>query len=201
MDGYERRTKKKKNKIRYSALELFSLHGVDKTSIAKIAEKAGVAPATIYNYFGNKEDLVKDTIIYFINKKWDSLKYMLESDLPFPKLIEEIIFTREEITGQINLDLLNDLINTNVDPEIKNFIDDFYNNKFPNAILQFIDKGRREGYIHKELSNDAVMLYLQMYRDIAHHPDQLNNKNKDLLKELYSMMLYGLAGQPIDNPR
>jgi len=45
------------------------------------------------------------------------------------------------------------------------------------------------------------MLYLQIYRDIAHHQEQLNNKNKDLLNELYSMMLYGLAGQPIDNPR
>lgn len=196
MNGYKRRTEKKKDRIRYSALELFSLHGADKTSIAKIAEKAGVAPATVYNYFGTKEELVRNTIIHFIEKKWDSLKGMLESDLPFPKLMEHIIFTREEITAQINLDSLNDLINTNTDPEVKNFIDDFYHNKFPNAILQFIKKGRREGYIHKELSNDAVMLYLQMYRDVAHHPDLLSNKNKGLLKELYSMMLYGLAGQP-----
>lgn len=196
MNGYERRTEKKKNKIRHSALELFSVHGVDKTSIAKIAEKAGVAPATVYNYFGTKEDLAKDTLIYFIDKKWTSLKEMLASDLPFPELIEEIIFTREEIAGQINLDLLNELINTNTDPEVKRFIDDFYHNKFPKAIHQFIDKGRREGFIHKELSTDAIMLYLQMYRDAAHHPDLLSNKNKGLFKELHSMMLYGLAGQP-----
>lgn len=122
----------------------------------------------------------------------------MASDLPFPKLIEEIIFTREEIAGQINLDLLNELINTNTDPEVKRFIDDFYHNKFPNAILQFIDKGRRECYINHELSNDAVMLYLQMYRDTAHRADLLNNRNKDRLRELYSMMLYGLAGPPID---
>lgn len=198
MNGYERRTERKKDKIRYATLELFSLQGIEKTSIAKIAEKAGVAPASVYNYFGSKEDLVKDTITYFIEKAWDSLMGKLESNLPFPKLIEHIIFTREEIAGHMNLDLLNDLIHTNADPEIKQFIDDFYHNKFPNAILQFIDKGRREGYIHHELSNDAVMLYLQMYRDTAHRADLLNNRNKDLLRELYSMMLYGLAGQPID---
>lgn len=195
MNGYERRTEKKKDRIRYSALELFSLHGADKTSVAKIAEKAGVAPASVYNYFGTKEDLVKDTIIYFIEKKWDTLKEMLESDLPFPELIQHIIFIREEMTGQINLDLLNDLINTNPDPEVKHLIDDFYHHKFPNAILQFIDKGRREGYIHSELSNDGVMLYLQMYRDTIHRPEVLRNQNKGLIKELYQMMLYGLAGK------
>lgn len=198
MNGYELRTEKKKDRIRYSALELFSLHGVNNTSIAKIAEKAGVAPATVYNYFGTKDQLVKNTVIYFIEKKWDTLKRILDSDMPFPELLEHIVFTREELTDKISLDFINELINVNPDYEMKRYIDEFYNNRFPDAIHRFIDKGRTEGYIHKELSNDAVMLYLEMYRDAAHRPDLLSNKNKNLLKELYSMMLYGLAGQPID---
>jgi AcrR family transcriptional regulator len=196
MNGYELRTEKKKDRIRYSALELFSLHGVNNTSIAKVAEKAGVAPATVYNYFGTKDQLVKNTVIYFIEKKWDSLKRILDSDMPFPELLEHIVFTREELTDKISLDFINELINVNPDDEMKKYIDEFYHNRFPGAIHQFIDKGRTEGFIHKELSNDAVMLYLEMYRDAAHRPNLLSNKNKNLLKELYSMMLYGLAGQP-----
>ncbi|WP_040984013.1 TetR/AcrR family transcriptional regulator [Oceanobacillus jeddahense] len=195
MNGYERRTEMKKDRIRFATLELFSLYDTDKISMADIAKKAGVAPATIYNYFGPKEELVKNTIIYFIEKKWDTLKRALESDLSFPKLMEQIIFTRNELEDKIDLDVLNKLISTNPDPEIKSFIDDFYNNRFPNAILKFIEKGREENYIHEKFSNEAVMIYLQTYRDMAHHPELLSNKNTALLKELYTMMLYGLAGK------
>lgn len=196
MNGYEIRTEKKKDRIRYAAVELFSEHGIDNTSVSKIAKKAGVAPASVYNYFGTKDDLVKHTIIYFIEEQWKSLKKVLDSETAFPELLEQIIFTREEMLNTINLDFINDLINVSPDYEMKTYIEEFYQNRFPNAMHQFIIRGREEGYIHKELSDDAVLLYLEMYRDVAHRPDLLNNRNKDLLKELYSMMLYGLAGHP-----
>lgn len=39
------------------ALELFSKHGYDSVSVKKIAEAAGMAQGSLYNYFSNKEDL------------------------------------------------------------------------------------------------------------------------------------------------
>ena len=40
MDGYQRRTEKKKENIRNAAFELFKVYGVEKVSIAEIAKKA-----------------------------------------------------------------------------------------------------------------------------------------------------------------
>lgn len=196
MNGYERRTELKKDKIRAAALELFCAYGTDKTSINEIAQKAGVAPASIYNYFGSKEGLMKDTIINFLERGWEVRKELWESDLPFPELLKRAISMNDDFIDHMNLETLKILIDT--DPEIKKLADDFYKNRYPYIVGQFIEKGRREGYIRRELSIEAATIYLKMYQNVLQQPEMLNNRNKDLWKELCDLMLYGLAGQPIN---
>jgi AcrR family transcriptional regulator len=53
----------RKKAIMDTALELFATEGFDKTSISKIAVKAGISKGLLYNYFSSKEDLIK-TIIF-----------------------------------------------------------------------------------------------------------------------------------------
>jgi AcrR family transcriptional regulator len=53
----------RKREIMDTALELFAKDGFDKTSISKIAIKAGISKGLLYNYFSGKEDLIK-TIIF-----------------------------------------------------------------------------------------------------------------------------------------
>jgi len=52
----------RKKEIMDSALELFAIEGFDKTSISKIAAKAGISKGLLYNYFSGKEDLIKSII-------------------------------------------------------------------------------------------------------------------------------------------
>jgi len=54
------------------------------------------------------------------------------------------------MVNKINLDFINELINVNPDYEMKEYIDEFYQKGFPDALNQFIEKGRAEGHIHKE---------------------------------------------------
>lgn len=195
MNGYERRTELKKDKIRAAALELFCKYGTDKTSMNEIAQKAGVALASIYNYFGSKEGLMKDTVIELLESGWKARKELWETDLPFPELMKRAIAMSDDFIDQINLEALRALLDT--DPEIKNLADDFYKHRYPYIVGQFIEKGRREGYIRRELSIEAATLYLKMYQNVLQQPEMLKNRNKDLWKELCDLMLYGLAGQPI----
>lgn len=194
MNGYERRTELKKDKIRTAALELFCMYGTDKTSINEIAQKAGVAPASIYNYFGSKEGLMKDTTIDLLERGWQARKELWETDLPFPELMERAVSMSYDFIDHINLETLRVLL---TDPEIKKVAADFYQHRYPYIVGQFIEKGRREGYIRKEISIEAATIYLKMYQDVFQQPEILKNKNKDLLKELCDLMLYGLAGQSI----
>ena len=52
----------RKKEIMDTALELFAIEGFDKTSISKIAAKAGISKGLLYNYFSSKEDLIKSII-------------------------------------------------------------------------------------------------------------------------------------------
>jgi len=56
-----RETKKRQTKkaILAAAVELFSLHGFEKTSIARLAKTAGIGKGTVYSYFKTKQDLLQ----------------------------------------------------------------------------------------------------------------------------------------------
>jgi AcrR family transcriptional regulator len=197
MNGFERRTERKKEKIRTAALELFCTYGTDKTNINEIAQKAGVSPASIYNYFGSKEGLMKETIINLLESSWKTRKELCESDLPFPELLKRLISMKNEFFDQIDLDSFWALFNSN--PEVKKVVDDFNKTRYPYIVSKFLEKGRKEGYIRKEISLEAAMIHLTMYQEVLIRSEMQKKTNNELLKELLDLMLYGLAGQPIND--
>lgn len=193
MNGYERRTKAKKDKILAAALDLFCTYGTEKTSINEIATKAGVAPASIYNYFGSKEVLMKETIINILEDGWRARQELWETDLPFPELIKRAIAMSEEFFDRSNLETMKALFDSNT--EIRKLVDDFNRNRYPHIVGKFLEKGRREGYIREEISFEAAMIYLKMFQEVLMQPGIVNNQKKNLMKELVDLMIYGLAGQ------
>jgi AcrR family transcriptional regulator len=54
----------KKELLYSAALEMFVSNGFHATPTAKIAEKAGVANGTLFNYFPTKDDLVKNLYLH-----------------------------------------------------------------------------------------------------------------------------------------
>lgn len=54
----ERKKQQTRETISRAALELFAQHGYDDTTLAEIADAAGVAPRTIFAYFESKEDIL-----------------------------------------------------------------------------------------------------------------------------------------------
>ncbi|HBR28012.1 MAG TPA: TetR/AcrR family transcriptional regulator [Firmicutes bacterium] len=181
--------------MRTAALELFCTYGTDKTNINEIAQKAGVSPASIYNYFGSKEGLMKETIINLLESSWKIRKELCESDLPFPELLKRLTSMKNEFFDQINLDSFWALLNSN--PEVKKVVDDFNKSRYPYIVSKFLEKGRQEGYIRKEISLEAAMIHLTMYQEVLMKPEMQKKTNNELIKELMDLMLYGLAGQAI----
>jgi AcrR family transcriptional regulator len=54
----ERKKQQTRDTIAQAALELFAQRGYDETTLAEIAEAAGVAPRTIFAYFESKEEIL-----------------------------------------------------------------------------------------------------------------------------------------------
>mgnify|MGYP000895450552 CR=1 FL=1 len=87
MNGYEKRTKQKKDSILQAAQELFFKNGVTKTSISDISRKAKVSQGSIYNYFESKEAILNEVMHEHITKAINSTEAVLELDLPFSKKV------------------------------------------------------------------------------------------------------------------
>lgn len=197
MDGFERRTERKKENILKTAFELFSTYGVQRVSIAEIAKKAKVSQVTIYNYFGSKDELLKDAILSLLNKRLQEDMEVIESDLPFPKKIETFISERTSELSAMNPDFLKTM--KSEDPTIRQIAEYFTNNKYIPLILKLIEKGREEGYIQHNISNEAILIYINMFREGKRSDSLLDLKySRDLFKELVTLFFYGIFGKAID---
>lgn len=65
----------KKLAIFRSALQLVNEEGFERASVAKIARRAGISPATIYTYFANRDDVLNEL---YIDLKRRMLKKIME---------------------------------------------------------------------------------------------------------------------------
>ena len=197
MDGFERRTIRKKENIRNIAFELFSAYGVQKVSIAEIANKAKVSQVTIYNYFGSKDELLRDVLLSLLNKRLQADMEVIDSDLPFPKKIETYISEKTSEISAMNPDFLKSM--KSEDPIIRQIAEDFTKNKYIPLILTLIEKGREEGYIQHHISNEAILIYINMFREGKRSEALLNiEQSRDLFKELVTLFFYGIFGKSLD---
>lgn len=193
MNGYEKRTKIKTEKILQTAQKLFAANGIEKTTIDEIAQKAQVAPATIYNYFKTKEQLVVSVAQELIDTSLKEKKKLWNSELPFDQLLEKAFKNQELFLKKSNLELLETFFRENED--VSKQISDAFEKEYPALLESFIQKGKNEGYIQREISSQALMLYLKMYQDMIKQPEAVSMKNQQVLKELYDLLLYGLIGK------
>jgi len=87
-----------KEKIMLIAVELIAENGFKKTSMSKIAKKAKIGEATIYNYFPTKEHIVYE-YYYYVQK--ETKKRLLElkefSDMSLKEQIQTLFDTELEI--------------------------------------------------------------------------------------------------------
>lgn len=197
MNGYERRTKNKQDKIKGAALELFNEFGIDKTSINEIAKKARVSPASIYNYFKTKDGLVIEVAKDIIKSTIEEKESLWNSDLPFNVLLEQAIKNQNVFINPTNLEFLKKFIEESDD--VKKIADDVFNKRYHDLLEIFIEKGTREGFIKRNISTKAMMYYLRMYQELVQDLEVINSENQELIGELYDLMLYGLVGIPIEN--
>lgn len=194
MDGFERRRERKKENIRQAAFKLFSAYGVQKVSIAEIAKKAKVSQVTIYNYFGSKDELLRDVIAALLDEKLQEFIGLMESDLTFPEKVDILIFDKTKELGMLNPDFLISMVSN--EPEIQRIIEDFANNKYIPLIMKFIEKGKNEGYINKNISTEAILIYINAFKAVK-TPELMSGQGRNLrlFNELATLFYYGLMGK------
>src|SRR6056297_3580186 len=74
--GWERRQERTRKDVIEAAGELISEGGVDGLTMRKLAERAGVAVATLYNQFGDREGV----LVAFVSAGLDQLEGELHAE-------------------------------------------------------------------------------------------------------------------------
>jgi AcrR family transcriptional regulator len=196
LNGFERRTERKKAAVRQAALELFRDHGVRRVTVGEIARRAAVSPVTIYNHFGSKEDLVRDAVKHFLSAMMEKYQAIILSDRPFLEKLESIVFDKTQIAATSNEEFMQTLVSN--DPEIREFIDTMFQGQIRRMMTDFFEDGQRQGYIDPAVPLEMFLLYTDVFRQgILAHPHLLAapEQNEKLIRGLSQLYLYGVMGQ------
>lgn len=102
MGKVERNKKEKKDALLNTAFELFTTKGINKTSIADIVERAGVAKGTFYLYFTDKYDIRNKLISHKASQLFHSAHKELLSREDVTEVEDRVIFIIDHILDQLN---------------------------------------------------------------------------------------------------
>jgi AcrR family transcriptional regulator len=186
-----------KERILRATLELFQVHGIKKTTTNDVARKAGVSPATVYNHFGSKEDLVRAAIEYFLNSTLADFKNILTVNLSFMEKMNQILLYKSDMLGQYQGEFMQAIISE--DPEIRQFVNSVYMTEIMPVVMDFYEEGKRQGYVNPELSTENIIRYMLIIRSgmaaesiLSEDPEH----NRKMIQELAPLFLYGIMGKP-----
>ncbi len=83
-----RKDEEKQERIKQAVMRLSLREGFAGTSVSKIAREAGVSPATVYIYYENKEEMLKDIYLEYSQSAYQFLSDALEPEMSARRLIE-----------------------------------------------------------------------------------------------------------------
>ncbi|MBN1501310.1 MAG: TetR/AcrR family transcriptional regulator [Spirochaetes bacterium] len=150
------RDDKKRENIISSAMRIINEYGFADISMNKIASEAGVSPATIYIYFLDKEDLIKNI---FISVKSDLEKFLF-SKVDFNSKLEVTVkelwknffdFCTEQKDKFI---FLEQFIHSPSANKTKHGKLNFFNDTF----TKLINNGKKSGIL-KNLPDDIILVF------------------------------------------
>jgi len=192
MNGFERRKEQKKKSILQASLDLFMKYGIQKVSISEIAKEAQVSQVTIYNYFGSKNELIQEVIIFYVDKVWEEYEQLFNSDIPFPEKIKQSIFEKTEVAGKINEDFFEYFMKEYTSEN--SYIEALWQEKVFPSLIEFFNEGKKQGYIDPNISNEAILVFIQMFTEYLQRGDS-GEALLPMTEDLTKLFFYGIVGK------
>jgi AcrR family transcriptional regulator len=189
MNGFEKRRQQKKDSILKAAKRLFNQYGFDKVTIAEIAKEAQVSPASVYNFFGSKENLKQQLLRKIKDDHYRLSMEILESGEPIKRKLERLLASRVEFYGNYSPAFLSGMESLN-DTETHQY------KEFTRAFFRLIEEGQKEGVINDSISAEAIGLYLEIIRYYFANKPSATQKfanNPGLTKELFTLFTQALT--------
>ncbi|RXZ80868.1 TetR/AcrR family transcriptional regulator [Paenibacillaceae bacterium] len=199
MNGFERRKNKKIEQIYHVSFELFSKHGFQKVSVNEIAHKAKVSPATIYNYFGTKEQLYTDMVVNWMDKQLEHYEEILDSTRSFPEKTREIMLLEAQNLKMLSNEFLKPP--SSEFSELVQTMEAYSEQKVAGFFMKFVALGKQEGYIQRTQTEEMTKLYFTMFKNELGRYWEASDQQRATqnMDQWIKLFFYGLAGQERNN--
>ena len=192
MNGYEKRTKLKKDSIISAAWELFSRRGITDVGISEIAAKAKVSPVSIYNYFGGKNTLAKEVLVSYLDKTIKGYDEILEREIPFSEKLTLIMDKKYKATAELSRSAFSKY--AWADKTLQQVYKEAVNSKAISVYIKFIELGKKEGAIDESIPNDAILTFLLSSVSVIEQSGYLKT-SPEYKNGILKLFLYGLLGK------
>ncbi|SEL20971.1 DNA-binding transcriptional regulator, AcrR family [Paenibacillus sp. cl141a] len=196
MNGFEKRANLIKEKIMRTTLDLLRTLELKRIRIADISKAAKVSQVTIYNYFGSKEELLREVFRnYFDQAIRDFEQYMSEGH-SLKEKIEHIIFLEKESYNDFPPGLIKELLID--DEELSRYMEEQYRNKAIPLTIQIIQEGKDSGEISPDVSTEHVLAFIQLFMNQYESILAMAQQSDDMdgfLEGMVHMFFYGVCGK------
>ena len=173
---------KTKDTIQKYAFEHILQEGIRRTTVEKLAGELGISKNTIYKYFPTKDDLIKESFIYFTRNVKKNFKAVTRSDLnAIEKLVNWFNFVSSQILKFNDKFLIDVQIHY---PEIWKSIDKFRKKMAYQEVTKLIEQGKKEKIFIDYPTNIVVTLFIGAFRAVI-TPDFILNNNYSV-KEVFT---------------
>lgn len=165
----------KVNKIYRAAVKVINRDGFEGSSMAKIATEADVAPATIYLYFDNKEDMIKKLFIHLKSRMGSSYHNNISEFTPSKGTYRALWLNHYQFITD-NIDEFNFLENFSNCPLI-NKIENGHKLDYCSSIESFFEQSKNIGLI-QNLTSD--LLYGLLFSPVNYMVKKSTSTNNQL---------------------
>ncbi|HBF87458.1 MAG TPA: hypothetical protein DDX39_02360 [Bacteroidales bacterium] len=175
--------------------ELFQKYGIKSVTMDDIARELSVSKKTLYNYFTDKNDLVKKFVAEVLDNKSHETIFLSEH----LNAIEELIYVNKHVNQMLkdyNPAMFYDL--RKYYPETHNEMIKIRRGKIHNAILANLKKGKIEGIYRKEM-DEVIIAKLHVSRIDSLIENKYFTINEftspQFTKEIFTYHIRGIANE------
>ena len=192
MNGFERRRELKKGHILKAATQLLLENGLEKTTVQEIATKANVSYAIIFKYFISKDNLINEVIKSLYEQKYNQLESIVRSNSSFLERCNQMFLQNTKVF-EIDPDVINKA--SSYDSDVIHDTRSQYEVRSKKLYHEFFAEGKREGYIHPDVSIDAILLHRDAFRSLIRMKPELFNEfkyDRQLFKDYMRVLWFGI---------
>ncbi|KAF1304968.1 MULTISPECIES: TetR/AcrR family transcriptional regulator [Enterococcus] len=195
MNGFEKRTEEKKQQVLHATFELMNSNtGIENVTVEEIVKQSGVSKATIFKYFGNKENLISEVFKDFLNRMGDTARQIMKENRPFEETIiamsKNKIHFFEKVNKRFYIDLM-DHVTQKKDDDLSTLMEEYSKESFT-IMLDLFHRGRKEGKVALKYSDEFLLLYFEALVEGISNP-RIYAKIMPYTQEWTEMILKGIA--------